>query len=92
MYSNELNEKLGNLQDLLENQGNLHNEIRTKKMFVQEDLKNLSTMRIKAHKNTQQINDLVKELGMTPLTEIEDEEEKEEPILIKELHAKPIQQ
>lgn len=90
MYPKELNEKLGKLQDLLEDQGNLHNAIRQKKLFIQEDLKNLSAMRIKAHQNTKQINELVKDLGMTPLQDI-DEEEGKATISIKELRYETVQ-
>lgn len=72
MYTNEINEKLGDLQSLLEDQGKLLSDIRTKKRFIEDNTKQLVAMQKQASSNTKRINYLM--LGIYPLTEIKEEE------------------
>ena len=85
MYTNEINEKLGKLQDLLADQDTLHYKIISKKKFIEDEMHQLADMRKQAQSNTDEINYLLKDLGRQPLTEIEGENT-EKTISINELY------
>ena len=85
MYTNEINEKLGKLQDLLADQDTLHYAIRTKKQFIADEMHQLANMRKQAQSNTDEINHLLKYLSIKPLTEIEGENI-EQTVSINELY------